>query len=292
MRIFPLITFTLTIALTSGFVPPGAASAEDRAVSSHVQRMFRQLDADQNGRLSHQELTGEYARLYTRLLRTADKDHDHELSLEEFDRGLQPHRPVKQMTKKQPSRLPGSDELLLLLAMMDANADGIIRLGEVPERLRPFYLRLEQRLGKTEDRQILLRQVAQAAPFFTQLAVATVERLGLNVELEIALLPDKNWALVERLDRQRQPGDVLADPEQAGNLFRLLDANGDGQLQYEEVPEQFAARFDRLLARADRNRDQRISYGEFQRLSRRVRAAKAAGPMSDGPAGDDEMTVP
>jgi hypothetical protein len=87
-------------------------------------------------------------------------------------------------------------------------------------------------------------------------------------------LPDKNWALVERLNGPRRPGEVMADVDQSLDFFRLLDTNGDGQVVYEEVPEQFTARFDRLLARADRDRDQQISEQEMRDLSNRLRALK------------------
>jgi Ca2+-binding EF-hand superfamily protein len=234
--------------------------------------MFRQLDRNRDGQLASEEFASDHARLFARLLRTADSDGDGRLSESEFEEGLQAKRTAKPLAKKQPSRLPGADELLLLVAMMDANADSVIKLDEVPERLRPFYLRLEQRIGKGDQRQIKAREIAQAAPRLTQFALATVKQLELDVDLEIALLPDKNWALVERLDRPRLPEDVLAGAEQALELFRVLDTNGDGQVVYEEVPKQYAARFDRLLARADRNRDQRLSEREMRALSRRFRA--------------------
>ncbi len=235
--------------------------------------MFRQLDLNRDGQLASEEFASDHARLFARLLRTADSDGDGRLSKSEFEEGLQAKRTAKPLAKKQQNRLPGADELLLLVAMMDANADGVIKLDEVPERLRPFYLRLEKRIGKGDQRQIKVQEIARAAPGMTQFALATVKRLEFDVDLEIALLPDKNWALVERLDRPRLPGDVLAGAEQALELFRVLDTNGDGQVVYEEIPEQYAARFDRLLARADRNRDQRLSEREMRALSRRLRTA-------------------
>jgi Ca2+-binding EF-hand superfamily protein len=196
---------------------------------------------------------------------------------------------VKAVTEKLPNRLPGSGELLLLVAMMDVNADGVIRLDEVPDRLRPVYLRIEQRIGQTGDRKIRARDLAQAAPMVSQIAVAAVERLGLDVDLEMSLLPEKNFALIDALERPPRPGDRLADPEQAAETFRLLDANGDGQIAYQEVPEQFADRFDRLLRRADANRDGRVSRQEFDRMSRRMQAFRGTDRMSSPPAGDAQM---
>jgi Ca2+-binding EF-hand superfamily protein len=267
MRFFTLFTLGLLI----GGLPLLAA---EEPVRPDSQRLFRQLDQNRDGQLESEEIAGEHARLYVRLLRTADADGDGQLSEGEFAEGLKSKRTAKPMTEKPPSRLPGADELLLLVAMADVDADGVIDPDEVPERLRPFYLRLEQRVGGGDRRQIKLREIAKAAPGLTQFALATVKRLELDVDLEFSLLPDKNWALVERLNGPRRPGEVMADVDQSLEFFRLLDTNGDGQVVYEEVPEQFTARFDRLLARADRNRDQQISEQEMRDLSNRLRALK------------------
>lgn len=254
--------------------------------------MFQQLDQNSDGQLASEEIADDHVRLYTRLLRTADSDRDGQLSESEFEDGLRTKRTSKPLVEKQPSRLPGADELLLLVAMADANADGVIKFDEVPERLQPFYLRLEQRLGGGDQRQIKAREIAQAAPGLTQFALVTVKRLELDVDLEIAILPEKNWALLERLDGPRLPGEVLANAEQAVELFRRLDANGDGQVVFEEVPEQFAARFDRLLARADRNGDEQLSEREMRRLSRRLRAAAASGRKPKRADVDQNSKVP
>ena len=268
------------------------AGPAEQPARPDAQRLFQQLDENDDGQLEAEEFAVDHARLFTRLLRTADSDADGRLSESEFSEGLQPRRTAKPLAEKQPSRLPGADELLLLVAMADVDADGVIEADEVPERLRPFYRRLEQRLGGGDQRQIKAREIAKAAPGLTQFALATVKRLELDVDVEFSLLPDKNWAMVERLDGPRRPGDVLADPVQAMERFLSYDANGDGQIVYEEVPEQFAARFDRLLARADRNRDQQISRQEMEGLSRRLRALKKRGRKPQRADSDQKSMVP
>lgn len=271
-------------------ITPVLALAE-QTDRTDAQRTFRQLDLDRDGQLAAEEIASEHAALFARLVRTSDADDDGRLSADEFAGGLEVRRPNKPIAEKQPSRLPGADELLLLVAMMDRNADGMIEPEEPPARLRQFYQRIEERIGGNDQGQINVRQMGQAAPRLTQLALATVRRLDLDVELELALLPEKNWALVQRLDRPRQPIDVLADPAESLNLFRRLDANGDGQIVYDEVPEPFAARFDRLLARVDRNRDERISQQEMKGLSERLRffAGRARSPRPDRNMESDSM---
>jgi Ca2+-binding EF-hand superfamily protein len=251
--------------------------AAEPSAQPESQRLFRQLDQNQDGQLDLEESPGEHSLLFKRLLRTADADGDGRLSRREFDKGLEPQRTAKPMAEKPPSRLPGADELLLLVAMADVDADGTIELDEVPQRLRPFFERLKERVGGGDRQQIRVRELARAAPRLTQFALATVKRLELDVDLEYSLLPDKNWALVQRLEGSRRPGEVMADADQSREFFRLLDTNGDGQAVYEEVPEQFTARFDQLLARADRNRDQQLSEQEMRDLSNRLRALEKKG---------------
>jgi Ca2+-binding EF-hand superfamily protein len=257
MRIFALVIVGLLVQA----VP---LLAEELPGRSQAQRLFVQLDTSGDGQLESEEIAGEHARLFARLLRTADADNDGRLSAEEFAEGLKPKRTPKPLAEKPPSRLPGADELLLLVAMVDVDADGTIDPAEVPQRLLPFYERLQERLGGGDRRQIKVRDIARAAPGLTQSALATVKRLELDVDLEYSLLPDKNWALVERLNAPQGSGDVLSDADRALENFRRLDANSDGQVVAEEVPEDLVPRFDRLLARADRNRDQRLSEREIR----------------------------
>ena len=232
---------------------------------------FSQLDTNQDGQLHPEEIPTDRRALFTRLLRTSDEDRNGTLSAAEFAAGVTPDRPRKPLARKAPDRLPGSDELLLLLAMLDRNADGKIGPQEPPAQLQRFYDLLKDRIGTNQQGNIVLRQVARGAPRLTQVARMYVVRAGIDVDLEYALLPEKNWQLVQKLDRPRDPAEILADPEQAMELFHRLDANGDGKVEYSEVPEQISGRFDQLAARADRDGDKMVSEDEFRRFSNRVR---------------------
>lgn len=258
----------LAILAVCLFCLPMAAQA---AGSDSPGDLFTQLDADADGQVKSQEIPKGRQSLFARLIRTADKDGNGTLSRDEFAAGLKPQRKEKPIAQKAPGRLPGADELLLLLALLDKNADGRISPNEPPKYLERFYETLEDRIGSNDQGNIVLRQVARAAPQLSQVARVFVVRAGIDVELEYALLPEKNWAMVQRLDQPQQPIEALADPEQAMELFKRLDANGDGKVAYDEVPEQAAERFDRLARRADRDGDQLISEAEFRQFSARVR---------------------
>ncbi len=250
-----------------------ASTFAEVEVENDPERIFRQLDTNADQSITAEEIVPGHAPLFDRLVRTADSDGNGQLSLAEFSRGLQHSRPAKPVLEKPGSRLPGADALLLLVVQMDVDADGILELQEIPSHLRFFFDRIEKRIGSNEQREINVQLLTQASPLLTQFAQKAAERLKLDVELEIALLPEKQWAMIQRLEGPRRPGRMLADPQQAKTLFRRFDANGDGKIGLDEVPEQFADRFDQLLDRADRNQDEHLSEDEMLALSRRIRAA-------------------
>lgn len=59
-----------------------------------------------------------------------------------------------------------------------------------------------------------------------------------------------------------------------GGLFARLDANADGQLASDELPEAQARLFTRLLSQGDKNKDGRLSESERQRAIEPRRPAK------------------
>ena len=258
MRTLNLLPPTIVLLLTAS------------ALSADTERLFTELDRNRDGQLDVQEIKTDHKRLFERLLRTADGDHDGKLSSIEFQTGLQPHAPAKPMVEKEGSELPGTDALLLLLAKMDTNANGTIEAAEVPEPLQPIFDRIEERLGGKPDGVLDRRELTQAAPRLSQIAMRFAERTKLDVEVELALLPKKQWQSVQNMLGPRPRGEYLANPEQAREFFRRLDANGDGQIIAEEVPDALAERFEQLLQRADRNRNDQLSEAEVLKFSRQL----------------------
>ena len=66
-------------------------------------------------------------------------------------------------------------------------------------------------------------------------------------------------------------------------MFERADANKDGKVELAEVPEERRERFERLLARADKDGDSALSVEEA-RAAAKARAAKARekGPGAKG----------
>ena len=245
------------------------------------QRLFQQLDQNQDGWLEAGEIDTQHRRLYERLLRTGDADQDGRLSSDEFKVSLQPKQTEKPLVEKQGSEIPGADALLLLLARMDVNGDSQIQRQEVPQPLLEMFDRIEDRLGGERDGVLDRRELTRAGPGLIRIAQRIVEGMNLDVEVELALLSDKQWNNVQNMLSRRGQTDMLADPERARQIFRQLDANSDGQVTLAEVPDQVAQRFEQLLQRADRNRDEQISEEELMTVSRLMKAMQANRPTGD-----------
>jgi Ca2+-binding EF-hand superfamily protein len=73
-------------------------------------------------------------------------------------------------------------------------------------------------------------------------------------------------------------------------LFGQLDANKDGQLTADEIPEDRKGLFERLLRNADKNGDGKLSAEEFaDGLKSRERPKPAGGPAGEGPLDPERM---
>ncbi|MEM8946944.1 MAG: hypothetical protein AAGD11_17345 [Planctomycetota bacterium] len=254
------------------------------SVAVGSEELFRSLDRDGDGVVVADEVGDSHQRLFERLLRTSDRDGDGQLSAAEMQSGLTSDQAEKPMVEKQGSELPGTNALLLLLAKMDANADGEIQADEVPNNLQPIFNRIEDRLGGEPDGLLDRRELTQAAPRLGQIAARFAQATGIDVDLELALLSEKQWRAAQSMTSSRGRGQALADPKRAMELFKQLDANGDGQIALAEVPDQFAERFEYLLDRADQDGDDQISQQELMRVSRfmqaRAKAEQGQGPRS------------
>src|SRR5207244_4102064 len=73
-------------------------------------------------------------------------------------------------------------------------------------------------------------------------------------------------------------------------LFEKLDANHDGVLTSDEVPEEQRRLFERLLRQADRNHDGKLSREEFVAGLSGDRGAADGGEKADAPKGSEGNT--
>ncbi|MDZ4656611.1 MAG: hypothetical protein SH868_03430 [Bythopirellula sp.] len=232
--------------------------------------LFVRLDANRDGQITITEIPQTQIALFERLIRKADTDRDERLSAQEFQAGLASTRPEKPLTEKAESELPGSDALLLVLAWMDENADLTITAAEVPPTMRPLFDDFVELLNSKDAQRLPVPQLRQQTIRYLALARRFTMREGIDVEVELALLNDKQWAYVQRLQTSLKPGSMMQNPDNALMLFTRLDTDGDGNITAGEVPEPYAERFTDLLERADRDQDKQLSEQEFKAMSQRV----------------------
>jgi len=129
-----------------------------------------------------------------------------------------------------------------LFGRLDANKDGQLSADELPAERKRLFERLLRTSDKNNDGKLSAEEFS-----------AGLKRVGGDAP-----------AASEEPRRPRRP-EGGPPPER---LFRRLDANRDGKITPDEVPEPRRERFKQLLARADRDGDGALDQREFIRGTR------------------------
>jgi Ca2+-binding EF-hand superfamily protein len=246
-----------------------------RGDEADAQRLFGDLDANHDGKLAADEVNSDQRLLVKRLVRTGDDDGDGRLTAAEFAAALEPKRADKNLVEKVGSHVPGADALVVFLAKMDANHDHQLESKEIPSDYKPLFEQMLRADGN-DDGKLDQRELAQGAPRLGVLAQVAATRRGMDIEAELKKLPSEDRASLDRMDAYGRPGEMMADPKRAEEMFKRLDANGDQQLTMEEAPSIFGDRFAEMFQRGDANGDKKLSKKEFLVLSQRAAQFQAA----------------
>ena len=263
----------LLIALLA--VAPQAAT---HATEIDADRLFTDLDKNGDGQVAASEVGDDHRQLFKRLARTGDADGDRKLSAEEFAAALQPVRAEKSLVEKQGSRLPGADALTVLLVKMDVNSDRRIDADEVPDAYQRVFQQFLRPGDGDKDGNLNPREISQSAPRLSVIAQLAAARMGLDIQAELAKIPTEQVTAMDQMDAYGRPMDMMADPAQAEQLFKRLDANGDKQVVADEAPGPFADRFAEMVERGDADGDKQLSKQEFMAMSRLLAEFESAKP--------------
>ena len=265
-----------------------ATASAATAADSHA-GLFAELDANQDGRIEASEVASPHQRLYARLIRRADANRDGALSLNEFSEGLAPESSGKPIERAANTNIRGADETRLLLLKLDTNGDSRLTRDEAPKEMLSAFDSLLEAVDADKDGQLDRIELSRAGPKLAHAAVRIVRSQDLDVTRELRQIEAVQGTRAERFDRQYDPRQALADPKQAADLFKQFDANGDGRLVVDELPEQISERMAPLLRRADRNRDGGVSQQEFVTTASRL--AAFMGRQSSTPASNSSPAM-
>jgi hypothetical protein len=129
------------------------AFCSTHAAEIDVPGLFRQLDADANGRVTLTEAGAEQGLQFRRMLRTGDEDGDGALSPEELAAAS------------------------VLLAKMDADENSELEPREIPSRFKPLFQQMLRVADGNGDRKLARREIARSAPRLALLAQAAARRM-------------------------------------------------------------------------------------------------------------------
>ena len=153
------------------------------------------------------------------------------------------------------AKAEGSDREALF-KKLDANGDGQVAADEVSDDQKRLFTRL-LRSDKNEDGKLSLEEF---------LAGTTEDR------------PERR---PESAPEGRRPDG--GGPGEAEAIFSRADANNDGKVTLDEVPEDRRERFKQMMERADANGDKALTREEFVRGFMLARGGQPGAPQPGGP---------
>jgi Ca2+-binding EF-hand superfamily protein len=255
-----------------------AAIAASPLAAQDNSELFNKLDANKDGFVTPDEVPENSKALYERMVRTSDKDGDKKLSKDEFQAGLKPDETPRQPLPGGGAGFPmpkgGKGDPREFFKQMDANKDGKLTKDEMPERMRDNFARLDadgDGVVSQEEFAQIGRQAgkrppgAPGAPPQNDQAKA-FELTDTNKDGKITKdeVPAEKRDSFDKVVERLNPGKDFLTKEQylaqgggaapaAGQrpnpggpmnrgdleaLFDRTDANSDGKLTKDEIPEE------------------------------------------------------
>jgi Ca2+-binding EF-hand superfamily protein len=209
---------------------------EQPTLTAEAEKLFAQFDKDNDGLVRGEEVPENRRPLFYRLIRFGDKDNSGALTKDEFTKAYAEQKPRRAEGEADDAsdQRPRIPDFGQLFKRLDVNSDGKIEESEIPAGRRELIDRLGKKADKNGD--------------------GAIDREEFD-------------ATVAKLRQQSTNG---PKPEQ---LFKKLDADKDGKLTLEEVPQDRRGLFKRISAQADKDGDKALSEEEFVAGIKAARAA-------------------
>lgn len=240
-----------------------AAATADKPATAGDSALFERLDVNHNDTIAVDEVAPENRQLFERQLRRADTNQDQVLSRKEFESSLAPTRPAKPIEAKEPSTVPQANAVRYMLVTMDANRNARIEKGEVPQELKGAFEMMTERMDKNGNGGLERQELSRGGAAMSAVAGRYVDRLGIDVDSELAKLEKSQGEAFNRFEQQPMPVANIRDPKQARQLFAQIDEDADGKLDSKEVPDPLREPIERLVRIGDRDRDGKLTESEF-----------------------------
>jgi Ca2+-binding EF-hand superfamily protein len=244
MRLQPILVGVIAVLLAGAPV-----LAQDRS------ELFAQLDTNQDGYVSLDEVPAEHRAKFERLLKLAGKEQEKKINKALFQGAVRAEKSGSNAAQADAKEEPRPRESEDLFAKLDMDKDGIVKAEEVAESQKAAFERLLKN-GDIDGDGKLSREEYAASTKAT----------------ETPRQPGRGGGA----PGQARPGGPPIDPRE---MFARMDRNQDGKISKDEAPPRIQENFDRI----DANSDGALSPEEFGRV---------AGAFGQRPPGAGGLPAP
>ena len=204
--------------------------------------LFGQLDKNNDGLISKEEVGDDVQTLYQRLLRTADTDDDGKISRDEFLAGTTAPAPQKGPGgAAEPRNRSRKLDPARMFKKLDQNADGILTRQEVPKRFLQRFDQIDSDGSGEVKLDEFKKSIGKNGPRGKKSKESTKAPPGRGPKASRGPKGGKSLRAVGH-----------------GKIIEVLDTNADGQLSAEEI-----AAASSSLAKLDKDNNGSISRKEW-----------------------------
>jgi len=279
-RVVPLVLTALAVV-----VLPHVLRADDakRPERPGPEAFFKRLDANHDGQVTVDEVPEKAPERLKAMLKRADKDGDKKVSLAEFAEAIKQHRPAPPTAERRrpgpprppatAHRRPGTPPTAHRRPGPPSHHHAMPQRRPMPSAAGRFAPKLPDpkavfaRLDRNKDQKLSLEE-------FTA-GMRALHRGPMGMPHRPTGMPHRPMGPPHR----SMPGHVgpMRHPGSLGEaMFKRADANNDGKVSLDEVPEKMREGFKKFLEKADKDGDKALSAEEGKAAAEAMKKAMMA----------------